>query len=79
MNLTDKQKILLDAAKEKGQLTQSEAKELLREGFLINHSQRVAEILINMVRAGILEKVKHGTYRLPEQSPYKDQEQLKLL
>jgi predicted transcriptional regulator of viral defense system len=79
MNLTDKQKILLDAAKEKGQLTKKEADKLLEKYYYYNHSKYVSEVLARMVSAGIMERIKVGVYRLKEASPYKDEDQLKLL
>jgi hypothetical protein len=78
MKLTEKQTILINHCREKGQITKKEADELLKGHYYYNHSKYVSEVLARMVSAGILQRIKVGTYRLTEHSPYKDEQQADL-
>lgn len=79
MNLTEKQKILVDACRERGQLTKKDADKLLEKHFYYNHSKYVSEVLDSLLKKAIMERIKTGVYRLKEASPHKDEDQLKLL
>jgi hypothetical protein len=79
MKLTEKQQILVDACRDRGQLTKQEADKLLESHYYYNHSKYVSEVLARLVSAKIMERVKVGIYRLTEASPYSDDDQLKLL
>jgi hypothetical protein len=78
MHLTEKQKILVDACREKGELTKQEADGLLKGFYYYNHSKYVSEVISRLVHAKVLERVKTGVYRLREHSPYKEDNQISL-
>lgn len=78
MHLTEKQKIIVDACREGGELTKQEADALLEKFYYYNHSKYVSEVLARLVSAKVIERVKTGVYRLREHSPYKVENQTKL-
>ena len=67
MKPSRKQQSVLRAAKMNGFITLKEAVRIVGGDIYANAEKHVGSILSNMVKRGMLVRVKPGTFKLPEQ------------
>lgn len=67
MKLSRKQQSTIRSAKMNGFITLKEAVRIVGGDVYANAEKHVGAILSNMVRRGMLVRVKPGTFKLPEQ------------
>jgi hypothetical protein len=63
--LSRKQRILIDYTRKAGELTLEHAVGLVGHDIYCNRHKHVGNILANMVRRGMLVRVKPGVFRMP--------------
>lgn len=58
----DKQEIIYKAAIDRGQITKTEAVQLLRRHYYCNAENHVQQVLGRMVKQRLLKRIKRGVY-----------------
>lgn len=61
--MTNQRKLILEYIAQNGTITKKQATEICKHFYYSNASKYVGEILSSLVKAGVLERVKRGTYQ----------------